>query len=112
MAACGVGQLHLHDVGAEGAQVLGGLLHLGLDLGREALGLHERGHDADAHALDPVGEVRREVGAHGLARAVERVAAGDGVQGVAPRPPPSARTGPPGRASCRTPPRRSATTTP
>ena len=72
----------------------------------EALGLHERGHDADAHAAHALGEVRREVGPDVLARAVERVAPGRWRCMPAPRPPPSGRTAPPDRASCRRPPRR------
>ena len=77
-----VGQLNLNDVGAESAKMLSSFFHLGLDLGRETLGLHESGNHADAHTANSVGKVRREVGVHGLARAVERIAAGDGVERV------------------------------
>ena len=60
--------------------MLRGLLDDGLDLGLEALRLHERGHDAHAHALSALGQVGREVGVDRLARAVERIVAADGVQ--------------------------------
>ena len=66
--------------------MLHGLLHLGLHLVGETLGFHERGHHADAHALDPLGEVRREVDVQVLARAVQHVAAGERSHGFLVEP--------------------------
>ncbi len=78
----GVGKLDLDELGALGLELGGGFLDLGLHLGREALGAHERRHHADAHAAHACVQVGGEIGFHGLAGAVEHVVAGYGVQQV------------------------------
>lgn len=51
-----VRQVDLDQLGALVLQLLGGALNSGLDLGRQAFGLHKRGDDAHALTLDAVVE--------------------------------------------------------
>ena len=55
---------------------------LALTSGVRPLASMKAGTTPMPHTANSVGKVRREVGVHGLARAVERVAAGDGVERV------------------------------
>ena len=68
-------QVDLDQLGALVLQLLGGALNSGLDLGRQALGLHKRRDDAHALALDAVVEVFGKVDGAVLAGAVVRIVA-------------------------------------
>jgi len=70
-----VRQVDLDQLGALVLQLLGGALNSGLDLGRQALGLHKRGDDAHALALDAVVEMLGKVDDAILAGAVVRIVA-------------------------------------
>ncbi len=70
-----VRQVDLYQLGALVLQLLGGALNSGLDLGRQALGLHKRRDNAHALALDAVVEMLGKVDGAILARAVVRIVA-------------------------------------
>ena len=70
-----VRQVDLDQLGALVLQLLGGALNSSLDLGRQALGLHKRGDDAHALALDAVVEMLGKVDGAILAGAVVRIVA-------------------------------------
>lgn len=68
-------QVDLDQLGALVLQLLGGALNSGLDLGRQALGLHKRGDNTHALALDAVVEMLGKVDGAILAGAVVRIVA-------------------------------------
>ena len=68
-------QVDLDQLGTLVLQLLSGALNSGLDLGRQALGLHKRGDNAHALALDAVVEVLGKVDGAILAGAVVRIVA-------------------------------------
>ena len=70
-----VRQVDLDQLGTLVLQLLSGTLNSGLDLGRQALGLHKRRDDAHALALDAVVEVLGKVDGTILTGAVVRIVA-------------------------------------